>query len=252
MISAAATLAGCFGNRNNSNLEMVQQCCKNLSFQISDDYLGVLFKIIGEGGNWNSVLKSSPLPISDLMAIALRFVNDQELKQYYDSRLEKVIRHGRIDGFLLTGWSPDGIDLLQQYLDLFGDVQSAALIASIRPNSTDCRIRNWIASYSDLLDQWGLFHLRASFDIHRKRFSNDHIKIKQLNIRCTYCNHSISPGHNSSEAVQTFGIGEKSKPFCCPNCIKPLPRCSLCLLTMGNSVDAEDISQTPEDIGITY
>ena len=80
MISAAATLAGCFGNRNNENLQMLQDCCKNLSFQISDDYLGVLFKVVGEGGNWNNVLKTSPLPISDLMAIALRYLNDTDVK----------------------------------------------------------------------------------------------------------------------------------------------------------------------------
>lgn len=79
MISAAATLAGCFGNRNNTNLEILQDCCKNLSFQIADDYLSVLFKVVGEGGNWNNVLKASPLPISDLMAIALRFLDDQDV-----------------------------------------------------------------------------------------------------------------------------------------------------------------------------
>ena len=246
MISAAATLAGCFGNRNNSNLEMLQLCCKNLSFQTSDEYLAVLFMIIGEGGNWNSVLKSSTLPISDLMAIALRFLNDQELKLYFESRLEKVIRHGRIDGFLLTGWSSNGIDLLQQYVDMFGDVQSAALIASIRPNLTDDRIRSWISSYSDILDQWGLFHLRAIFDIHRKKFTNDYLKIKQVNIRCTYCNYSISPGLTSAEAMQPFS--ERSKPFCCPNCVKPLPRCSLCLITMGNTLDAEDDTRIPEEL----
>lgn len=70
-----------------------------------------------------------------------------KLKIYYASRLEKVILHGRIDGFLLTGWSADGMNLLQQYVDYFGDTQTAALIASIKPNITDARTQNWISRY---------------------------------------------------------------------------------------------------------
>ena len=169
---------------------------------------------------------------------------------YLNSRMEKVILHGRIDGFLLTGWSGDGMNLLQQYVDYFGDVQTAALIASIRPKSADARTQNWVSSYSDLLDQWELFYLRANFDIQRKRLGNDRTKITQLNIRCTYCNHSISSGPKSNENSQTFGLGnEKSKSYCCPNCVKPLPRCSLCLLAMGSSLESNDIPRSPGNDG---
>ncbi|KAF5365349.1 hypothetical protein D9758_005383 [Tetrapyrgos nigripes] len=86
---------------------------------------------------------------------------------------------------------------------------------------------------------------------------------RQILIRCNYCNKSILPPTPTTVASstnqgpvshlglnlgpgQTHGHGgqgdgtvtQKGKPTVCPNCRKSLPRCSVCLMTLGIVPDA--------------
>ena len=66
---------------------------------------------------------------------------------------------------MFTGLSHDGLNLLQNYIDVTGDVQSAVAIClqgyphpDIVLNET---VSHWIESYRLLLDQWGMWVERS-------------------------------------------------------------------------------------------
>ena len=54
----------------------------------------------------------------------------------------------------------------------------------------------------------------------------------QLDARCTYCSASLGLKRLDTHANQWLS---KMKPVlsCCPSCQKPLPRCAICLLSLG-------------------
>lgn len=63
-----------------------------------------------------------------------------------------------------VGMSPDGVSLMQRYVDQSGDVQTAAIVAAhcgIDIDDTkDHRVVGWCTAYQDLLDTWRLWHQR--------------------------------------------------------------------------------------------
>ena len=54
----------------------------------------------------------------------------------------------------------------------------------------------------------------------------------QLDARCNYCNAPLGLRSQDSTANQWLS---KMKPIlsCCPQCRKPLPRCAICMLSLG-------------------
>lgn len=111
---------------------------------------------------------------------------------------------GDIEGLLLTGLTPGGIDLLQGYVDSTGDVQSAAIFSSFVSPSRfkDIRVEKWVEAYHELLDNWKLFHYRCQFSISRGQIFQELINDgrtapfewaeRQLLIRCNYCNKVVN------------------------------------------------------------
>lgn len=64
----------------------------------------------------------------------------------------------------ITGMSREGIDMMQNYVDGTGDIQTAAIVAVHcvpEPEySRDPRINFWVVAYQDLLDTWRLWNQR--------------------------------------------------------------------------------------------
>lgn len=74
----AAALAGGIGSSLKS--ETWKYICKNLSYQLLDPYLRVLFGLIASDGNWSLVLSETSLPLCDRMAMALKFIDDSSVR----------------------------------------------------------------------------------------------------------------------------------------------------------------------------
>jgi len=57
-----------------------------------------------------------------------------------------MIVMGNIDGLLLTGLTPMGVQLFEQYVDRTGDIQTASLVMSlVSPKQfSDSRIDDWV------------------------------------------------------------------------------------------------------------
>jgi hypothetical protein len=55
----------------------------------------------------------------------------------------------------------------------------------------------------------------------------------QLDARCNYCSVSLSGSRKQEGITNQWLSRSKNVLSCCPRCRKPLPRCAICLLSLG-------------------
>ena len=231
---------------------------------LGDPYQRAIFAYIANS-EWREVLDEIGVPIRERIGIALRWLDDDELNNYLESITRAVIRNGELEGIILTGVTEESTNLLQEFINRKGDVQTAALVAAFGSPRyfTDDRVTYWIESYRQLLNSWRLFHARAKFDVARGQASRDRKGVmtmappqRQVYVRCANCDRSISHSANPAAGAggrETGGAGRgrllqvrdrqapaqggagttMSKPTVCPHCKKSLPRCAVCLLNLG-------------------
>ncbi|KAF8134417.1 hypothetical protein EV363DRAFT_1562004 [Boletus edulis] len=193
--------------------------------------------------DWSEVLEEEALPLRERLAIAFQFLEDRALSLYLHRTAERASAKGDIEGLIITGLTPGGMDVLQNYVDCTGDIQTAAILSSyVCPAKfSDMRAERWLGAYRDLLDGFRLFHHRVSFDIERGEILQVAVQSgelapfewapKHVLIRCNYCSKPMNPSVPSDAA-------SKSRPTACPNCNRALPRCSVCLMTLSMAPDA--------------
>ena len=234
-------------------------------------YLRALCEFLMNAGTNVSILKvleNSTLSLCDRVAFACRFLERKELATYLLRCVEICQHHGDVEGLAITGLSKPGIKILQSFVDHYSDVQTAALVVSRvilpadwTPERKICS--EWVECYRSLLNVWQMWQSRAMFDVDRadllrlvkarsggasyqRRLPNPRGRQNlrapdpdilpripaQLDARCNYCNSSLSL--KKQEGVTNQWLS-KMQPLlnCCPQCRKPLPRCSVCLLPMG-------------------
>jgi len=98
-----------------------------------------------------------------------------------------------------------------------------------------------MTTYRELLDSWQLWHERALLDVSLR---DQKATPAQVFARCNFCNQPLTLGvtakHNPHSAPHVLSSSApKARISSCPNCRKPLPRCSLCLLPLGCSNPTE-------------
>ncbi|CAH1789595.1 unnamed protein product [Owenia fusiformis] len=237
----AMALSGFTDDKNTLWREM----CSTSRSQLMNPYLRAMFAFLtGTHDNYEDVLQEEGLEVQDRVAFACTFLNDVKLAEYISDLTKSLTDAGNLDGILLTGLTKLGLELLQNYVDNTGDVQTAALVviqAFPGDISKDQRVLTWIESYRDLLDQWKLWHQRAEFDVHRQKCDTGARPASQIFVSCNFCGKSIA--YNMLAAGRrrhnypSFGGSptNKTKIESCPGCRKPLPRCALCLINMGTA-----------------
>lgn len=122
---------------------------------------------------------------------------------YIQTTADNLTDSGEIDGIILTGLTDKGLDLLTNYVNRTGDIQTVALASSVAVPRyfKDGRVEEWVECYRELLDRWQLYYTRAKFDIARGR----HLQQSSINgppatdttptqiyVRCNFCNQSIA------------------------------------------------------------
>lgn len=127
----------------------------------------------------------------------------------------------------------------------------------------------WLDSYRSLLNVWRMWQSRAMFDVDRadllrkvKLNQSDNGRFRgaalqgrrtppgrpypsteidpdirafvpaQIDIRCNFCSSTIGLNQKDNQRNQWL---TKMNPIlsCCPHCRKPLPRCAVCMLSLG-------------------
>lgn len=231
--------------------------CRKLSLELESPYLRAIFAFIADR-NWWDVLDEHALPLRERIGIAIRFLSDKDLNVYLKRLADTVVTRGELEGLILTGLTHRGIDLLQSYVDRTSDVQTAALMAqfAVPRYFKDARVDHWVDCYRELLNLWALFKIRAQFDVARTKLSKTSNNIttlkaapRQVYLQCLRCNKNMSmPGAKSMKGssntlmmIQQFNHrlnlkGPMQDFSVCPHCRAPLPRCAICLLTLGTAI----------------
>lgn len=221
---------------------------------------------------FDDVLNDPYLSLCDRVAFACRFLERGHLKAYLQRCIFSCQANGDIEGLVITGINKEGILILQGYVDRYADVQTAALVTSrvIFPSdwTTERRIcAEFLESYRTLLNSWQMWQSRAMFDVDRAdllrkikiarhdptskqsmAFQNRRVQSTrgqrgvasdiltsvpaQLDARCTYCSSPLGLKRLDNQANQWLSK-MKAVLSCCPACQKPLPRCAICLLSLG-------------------
>lgn len=233
-------------------------------------YLRVLCEFLMYAGTVESllrVLENTTLSLCDRVAFACRFLEKKELIIYLLKCVDICQNQGDLEGLAITGLSKPGIRILQSFVDHYTDVQTAAIVVSRVILPVDWALERkicfeWVESYRSLLNVWQMWESRASFDVDRadvlrrvkarnggyqRRLPNPRVRQSprppdpdilpripaQLEARCNYCNSPLSLKRQEGITNQWLS---KMQPLlnCCPQCRKPLPRCSVCLLSMGS------------------
>lgn len=219
--------------------------CRRLLLELDNPYLRAIFAFIADN-DWWDVLDEHALPLRERLGIAIRFLSDKDLNVYLNRVADAVVAKGELEGLILTGLTPRAIDLLQLYVDKTLDVQTAALIAqfAVPRYFRDVRVDHWTQSYRELLNLWGFFKERARFDVARSRSSRTSAGTatirpapRQVYLQCNLCKK------NMATSVKAKGPTKWPRPRTslfnvCQHCGAPLPRCAICLLTLGTQIPA--------------
>ncbi|KAJ2852607.1 hypothetical protein IWW36_000236 [Coemansia brasiliensis] len=168
-------------------------------------HLQMIFMYLATG-DWERVLDNMErLPLSYRVAVALRYLDDSSLMRRLLRMGRQAVRHGEIDGLLITGISGGGRLVMQAYVDSTADVQTAALVSIFDP-SNDVEAaetaEKWIYGYRHLLNMWRMFTTRCLFDIAHgnsreskglARVSEvaQKIAVQPADVRCTFCHQSL-------------------------------------------------------------
>ncbi|KAG9038629.1 hypothetical protein FRB95_000218 [Tulasnella sp. JGI-2019a] len=218
--------------------------CQRMIHRISDPYIRIMLNTLIDEP-WTEILQDEAIPLNDRLGIIFRFLDDSVVTSALHRTFGNAKRSGNLEGLLFTGLTPSGIDLLQSYVDRTADVQTAAVMASyVSPGRfKDARVERWVEAYRDLLDSWSAFHFRCQFDIERGRMLQHLIQVgeilpfewveRQILIRCNYCNKTINSQKALSEAAAPGATAATTQANRCPSCGKSLPRCVVCLMTVG-------------------
>lgn len=220
-----------------------RKTCASLRVSLANSYLRAMFAFLAfEKENYDDVLNDEfDMAVKDRVAFACIYLGDNQLSTYLND-LSKQMKHtGNLDGILLTGLTnEDGLELLQKYVDITCDIQTAALaVVYSSPNelTKDERAVTWIESYRSLLDRWQLWNQRAKFDIIRHTMDKSRVQ-SQAFVSCNFCGKSIAcnmtlASRSRSGNYSSLPPTNRPKITCCPGCRKPLPRCALCLTNLG-------------------
>ncbi len=69
-----------------------------------------------------------------------------QLLLYIEGLVIELTKQGSLEGILLTGLTTSAVDVLEQYINLVGDVQTASLVLShvVPKKFKDPRAENWV------------------------------------------------------------------------------------------------------------
>ncbi|XP_037089925.1 GATOR complex protein MIOS-like [Pollicipes pollicipes] len=224
----------------NEKKALWQQTSAELRPSLTDPYIRAIFAFLtADSDNYDGVLKEYGMTVQDRVAFACRFLSDDRLAECLNQITQTLKKEANLQAILLTGVADEGLDLLQNYVNVSGDVQTAALIASHAGLATEPRVEVWIDSYREMLDLWRLWNQRALFDV---RVLSQTAEVpqypKQSVVACNFCNKSVAAFIDDvrrRRQMSRTGANSSVKVMCCPHCRKPLPRCALCLTQLGTT-----------------
>ena len=244
------------GNTDDTWDETVREVAKELN----DPYARAILALVSYG-DWHDVLAETSLPLKYRIGVALMYLDDLELTRYIDSTAAACIKHGDIEGIVLTGLTEKTVPLFQAYMLKFSDLQTPTLAMSFTSPKyfSDPLIDFWRVSYRSLLNTYRLFIQRVQFDVQATKLSVRSVArggkpalappSRQVSLRCNNCDQALdrNPDHVSTslagpqpQVKSPFGnsqpttmFGDAKSGAICPKCGRHMPRCVICMMWLG-------------------
>lgn len=230
-----------------------RDACPDRGVELDSPYIRGIFAYL-TAKDWRDVIDEQGLTLRERVSLSLRYLRDEEVGPILQDLCRTETAEGNLEGLLLTGINLKSLELLQAYVNRTADVQTAALLTSFKPVLRQERsVQEWVHEYRTFLMCSGLTLQRCKFDVARTKLAHSagvikHSPSKHILIRCNHCNavmqhnkyNNESLGRSADENNQRFtgvprqlaGTGTVKNTLC-SNCRKPLPRCVLCLLSVG-------------------
>lgn len=222
--------------------------CEARGVDLDSPYIRAIFSYLS-AYDWRDVIDEQGLSLRERMALAIRYVRDEELTSILHDLCRTEVAEGNLEGLLLTGINAESLDLLQAYINRTADLQTAVLIVTNKADlSDDPRVVQWVSDYRALLKSWGLHLERCRFDVARNKITRKAKHTintpRQICMRCNQCNsiiisddglaHISGKLNEQRSTPSSKHSGPIVKPTLCTVCKKSLPRCLLCLIPIGN------------------
>ena len=151
---AASVPTGSGGLARSSDL---REQCERLIVRLQDPYFRAMLAPLASG-DWSEVPEEESLPLRERLATAFQSVENKAWTSYLRRTAERTGSRGDIGGLIFTGFTLAGMNILQNYVDRTGDIQTAAILSSyVCPaRFSDVRVDRWLEAYRDLLDGFKL------------------------------------------------------------------------------------------------
>eukprot|EP00474_Spongospora_subterranea_P004051 CRZ04509.1 hypothetical protein [Spongospora subterranea] len=195
--------------------------------------------------DFSRVLEDNDVFFQDRLAFACRFLNDTELSLFLETKSQFHVQHGDLNGLICSGLSSSCVPVLKSFLDRTGDIQTVAIICAMVAADQEAEwLNECINVYRNVLDRWRLWSFRAKFDIARGSFQRSSVAVGgHISAACRHCRQSLAlcdfPTQRSSGrlyrtqiSVAPISASSRLRVQGCLSCKKPLPRCSICLISL--------------------
>lgn len=233
-------------------LFFLRNLAKKCSFE--NPYFSLISKFLSEElfSDLEGLLKNNCISFCDRICIFCRFVDPKR----FQSIIASALQNPSLEYIILFGRELDqhkesiSLNILKQYLDTSSDIQNASLISFFLKFLSHKQIdlgstpQIWLQSYRDLLNKLQLYYDRCRLDQSIQEFQ----KLRSINLlgeaqdsssisqKCYYCSSSLSHASNYGvykKGYATLSRCDKVRIFNCPECLKPLCNCAICLLPVG-------------------
>ncbi|KAI2639562.1 hypothetical protein GGS26DRAFT_273716 [Hypomontagnella submonticulosa] len=228
----------------------------------TDPYLRAISSHIATN-DWENIANQESLPLRERTFVALRYFDDAKLTQWLEKELRNATETGDIEAIVLTGITDKLVDIFAKYVAKFNDVQTATLVLSIcSPRYiNDYRCRAWRNGYRAYLQRHKAFMQRTKFEVEStKKSKRAGIPTimppsRQIALRCVYCDAEYELSKTGTGTVPPPTQGQTNPltanrinaGVSCPNCGRHLPRCVVCLETVGvPRSDKPELSPDPQ------
>jgi hypothetical protein len=241
----------------------VQKMCSTLI--IEDNYLKAIVQFLnGETIQLEKMILfdvMNEISIYDRIAYAARFLANKELETALIYLKNEATKNGNLGGICLNSDSSSTTDIIQNFINQTNDIQTAGLLGgclALLHFTNPGKLRNWYNDYRSYL------HTRQQFDalirldksyaeIEKSLVGRDKksgapgqgvegmqnaIDLSKAIVRCKYCACNFTHQSLTMNLNQTMKgyatLCRKDTPSIrvCPQCLRQLPKCSICLLAI--------------------
>lgn len=223
--------------------------CKKLAKTQNDPFVKASLLFLSGPKQIGKIFKY--LDIVDSAGLALRHLNDSELKIHLKTLLIEGEENGDLRALIISGFGPESVGILMKYLDKSGDLQTVAILSLfiLQLNKSEV-LENYVANYKSQLTRLEMFNIKCTFNIEEAKLLGKKSERGKV-MRCYYCGNSVAlndvlTGSNTKLDSQSHDQAILNH---CPSCPAPLPKCCVCLNGM-KPINPYFINKTGKEVGI--